>query len=286
MDHRTARDSRLVYALPPGTPYTPAAILDFGVRALELDDRAGPGGEPVDTGEPGPAVTALEVVDSLVFSPGPDDRFMADSGPVTHGDVTQLWRARMDPTPDARPSFGRSGPAPATRSTGRFPPPTGSGSSPQPPSTRPSRWSGSALADHPGSVPRPVRRVDRSAGRLPHRTVAGRDIHVEVVERGFLAPFGVRATITTVTERQLRTDEHGGLTAILVQDDHLAVSGSPVTYPAPHMPHRGRAVPFPVITAVDPGSGPVERTAVVPPTARPSIRRRSAGSAGTARRSS
>jgi hypothetical protein len=70
VDHRTARDSRLVFALPAGTPYALKAILDLAARSLELDDRAVPGRKPIASGEPGADVTALEVVDSLIFSPG------------------------------------------------------------------------------------------------------------------------------------------------------------------------------------------------------------------------
>ncbi len=44
VDHRTARESRIVYALPEGTPYALSALLDLAARALNLDDRAIPGG--------------------------------------------------------------------------------------------------------------------------------------------------------------------------------------------------------------------------------------------------
>ena len=47
VDHRTARDSRIVYALPEGTPYALGALLDLATRALNLDDRAIPG-DPKD----------------------------------------------------------------------------------------------------------------------------------------------------------------------------------------------------------------------------------------------
>ena len=49
----------------------------------------------IDT-EPVADVTALEVVDSLVFSPDPDGRFTAAAAPITRDDVTELWRARME----------------------------------------------------------------------------------------------------------------------------------------------------------------------------------------------
>ncbi len=102
-----------------------------------------------------------------------------------------------------------------------------------------------------------------------HRSTAGRDLHVEVVERGYLAPFGLPATITTVTERQFRTDVDGGTSAILIQDDYLAVSAAAVTFgapdtpeAAPHMPDSGRATPFPEIRVAASGAGPVGKAAI------------------------
>jgi hypothetical protein len=106
VDHRTARDSRLVFALPAGTPYALKATLDLAARSLELDDRSVPGRKPSPSGEPGADVTALEVVDSLIFSPEPEGRFRAGIAPITRDDVTELWRARLesDPaTPELRP---------------------------------------------------------------------------------------------------------------------------------------------------------------------------------------
>ena len=65
-----------------------------------------------------------------------------------------------------------------------------------------------------------------------------------------------------MTERQFRPDANGEPTAILVQDDYLAVSGATVTFPAPHMPDEGRAIPFPTVGVIDAGAGPVERAAI------------------------
>ena len=104
--------------------------------------------------------------------------------------------------------------------------------------------------------------VNSARAAYLHRSTAGRDLHVEVTERGYLAPFGHPATITTVTERQFRPDANGEPTAILVQDDYLAVSGATVTFPAPHMPDEGRAIPFPTVGVTDAGAGPVERAAI------------------------
>ena len=105
------------------------------------------------------------------------------------------------------------------------------------------------------------------AGYL-HKAAAGRDLHVEVIERGYLAPFGHSASIIQVTDRQFRIDDEGGITAILVQDDYLSVTGPAVAYPAPHMPHEGRTIPFTEIVATEVGTDPVgKRTITVDGTA-------------------
>ena len=276
VDHRTARESRLVVALPTGTPYTLKAILDLAGRALALDDRAVPGRKPRNLGEPDPGVTALEVVDSLVFSPEPQGRFFAGTTPVTRADVTELWRARLgsDPAaPDAAPvvralwsrpddpSFDRPldaddrqrivtattvDPAEAIEARRLWLSPHGSFLD---------------LSGAWGTGPDDL--ADDQLAAYLHHTAAGRDLHVEVIDRGFLAPFGIPATISTITERQFRSDDAGGLTAVLVQEDYLSVSPASVDYPAPHMPHGGRAVPFTRLAAADPGRGPIARTPVV-----------------------
>jgi len=68
VDHRRAAESRLVVALPSGTPYALKSILDLAGRALVLDERAVPSRKPSSTSsEPSSEVTALELVDSLIF---------------------------------------------------------------------------------------------------------------------------------------------------------------------------------------------------------------------------
>jgi hypothetical protein len=285
-DHRSARESRLVFELAEGTPYALKTILDLAARALRLDDRAvvaaaareAPatsrqrrrGRRPSGAIDTAPAidVTALEVVDSLVFSPDPDGRFTAEIGPVTRDDVTELWRARLEPTSDdpatrpvVRAIYSRPGDPPFER--------------PLDEANR--RLIVNATVTDPGE-PIEVERLwltsqgsflDLSgawssgdlAGYL-HRAAAGRDLHVEVILRGYLAPFGHAATITQVTEREFRIDEEGGITAVLVQDDYLAVAAPTATYPAPHMPHDGRAVPFPEVTVTGVGTGPVGKRAI------------------------
>ncbi|MGH9118199.1 MAG: hypothetical protein ACRD0A_10100 [Acidimicrobiales bacterium] len=291
--HRTARDSRLVFELAEGTPYVMKKILDLAARALLLDDRAVPGSKSnaareapatsrrrrrdrrpsgaIDAAETEPAtdVSALEVVDSLVFSPDRDGRFTTELGPITRDDVTELWRARLESSADGDPAT-----RPVVRAIWSRPG--------DPPFDRPLAEDKRNLIVHatvtdPGE-PIQVDRlwltsqgafldltgewVDGDLAGYLHRATAGRDLHVEVIERGYLAPFGPAATITQVSDRQFRVDDGGGITAVLVQDDYLAVAGATVAYPAPHMPHDGRTVPFPEVTVTDTGTGPVGKAAV------------------------
>ena len=101
-----------------------------------------------------------------------------------------------------------------------------------------------------------------------HRAINGRDLHVEIVIRGYLAPFGHPASLTTISERELRGDESGDLTASLTADTYLAISSPTVTYPADtsiFMPHEGRRLPFSAVVAEDKGRGPVDREHIVMP---------------------
>ncbi len=182
--------------------------------------------------------------------------------------MTELWRARLEPdpqTPDVRPNLYAIWSRP--------------GDPPRPFARPVSEDDREAIvAATVTEAPLQVERlwltsqgsfldlsgewVNSARAAYLHRSTAGRDLHVEVTERGYLAPFGHPATITTVTERQFRPDANGEPTAILVQDDYLAVSGTAVTFPAPHMPDEGRAIPFPTVGVTDAGAGPVERAAI------------------------
>ncbi len=260
VDHRVAAESRLVVPLDPGTPYALKAVLDLASRALTLDDRAIPGRKPGDPRiEPGQDVTALELVDSLVFSPGPDGRFVAGIAPLTHDDVTELWRARLDETgapATVRAIWSRPGDVPLARplsQSQRDQIVAATTVDPADPIAVNRLW----LTPHGSFIDLAGSWAGIDLAGYLHRATAGRDIHVEVTERGFLAPFGIPATITTVTEREYRDDADGNPVAILVQDDYLSVSPDPLPTLAPHMPDGGRAVPFTEIVAADPGRGPV-----------------------------
>ncbi|GAA4312929.1 hypothetical protein GCM10023086_33670 [Streptomyces venetus] len=91
-----------------------------------------------------------------------------------------------------------------------------------------------------------------------HRSAGGRDIVVQVDERGFLLPFGFPVQVTTRTERRL---DYG-----LVQSIRLTVLKPEITYEGvAGLPNGGRAFPFvrirvdqPVDTEISVGT-PLER---------------------------
>jgi hypothetical protein len=79
-----------------------------------------------------------------------------------------------------------------------------------------------------------------SIERWQHETVLGRDVRARVVYRGYLFPFGHRASLTKLTERVfLRTPEQG-VKAMLRQRLYLEVAKPTMAYPAVGQPHVGR----------------------------------------------
>ncbi len=269
---RIAAESRIAVEIPNGTPFTVATLLDLAAYALLLDERALGGADGTHEAEPVPAVTAIEIPTSLVLSPTPSERFVAEPMPITHGDITELWRARLarveegvvkEPplaTPEVRaiwsrpedPDFDRSV---DTDDRAQLVIQTTQGDS------LPIRinqlWLSSqgAFLDADGAWAQGLLAVYR------HRAVTGRDLRVEVVERGYIAPFGHPASITTLTERVFLADDNGESTASLQSDEFIAITTPfidfPIDSPVEYMPNKGRALPFTSVSASDPGSGPV-----------------------------
>jgi len=279
---RIAGESRIVIEIPEGTPFTVATLLDLAVYALLLDERAHGDVEDTNGEEPTADVTAIEIPASLVLSPTSDERFVAETQPTTHGNITELWRARLarfekgtavEPplaTPVVRaiwsrsedPNFAISRPVDATDRDNLV-----------------SQTTSTKL----GSVPIPINQLWLTsqgafldadgawteAGALltayRHRVVTGRDLHVEVVERGYLAPFGHLASITTLTERTFVADANDESTASLTSEEFIAITSPSVDYPTPYMPSDGRSIPFASVSASDPGSSPIGSRRVAMP---------------------
>ena len=76
--------------------------------------------------------------------------------------------------------------------------------------------------------------------------VTGRDVHVRVARRGWLAPFGHVASVIEIADRTFDVDTAGGIAAALRLREFLAVSPNTVDTAtlAPAMAHAGRELPF------------------------------------------
>ncbi|TPJ77213.1 hypothetical protein [Mesorhizobium sp. B2-6-2] len=84
-----------------------------------------------------------------------------------------------------------------------------------------------------------------SIERWRHRIVLGRDISAEVVYKGYLMPFGIRAALIKSTERRFeRVCGRDSPVAILRQRMFIQIAKPEKDYPAFRQPDEGRRVPF------------------------------------------
>ena len=83
-----------------------------------------------------------------------------------------------------------------------------------------------------------------SVERYQHWVVLGRDIFVEVLFKGFLLPFGHRASLVQVTERRYMRDPNGNVTAYLVQRMYIQRGTKTVRFPDLGQAYQGRMMPF------------------------------------------
>ena len=275
--HRRAGASRVSFEIPAGTPYTIANLLSLSSYALHVDPRAdGADGDPHD--EPDADTTSLEIPFSLIVSPtaiGPTaGHFESASTPIESDGVTELWRAHLRGPRDGT-DLGAAATVRAIARRGDIGGPSDdlddlvaqtTGLDGIPMTADVLRFSSQgATVDIQGEW----------AGILSsyhHRAVNGRDLRVEIVNRGYLAPFGHRASLTTLTERSLRNDESGDLTASLASDTYLAITGPSISYSNDaadptydFMPYEGRNLPFTSVTALDTGRGPIGSDRIVLP---------------------
>lgn len=84
-----------------------------------------------------------------------------------------------------------------------------------------------------------------SIERWRHRIVLGRDISAEVVYKGYLMPFGIRASLIKSTERRFeRIGGRGGPVAVLRQRMFIRIAKPEKEFGAFRQPDDGRRVPF------------------------------------------
>jgi hypothetical protein len=94
-----------------------------------------------------------------------------------------------------------------------------------------------------------------SVARYQQATVLGRDIYVEVMFKGFLLPFGHRASLVQVTERRFELDPGGSVTSYLVQRMYIQRGTKTERFPGLGQPYSGRQFPADAVTIL------TERTA-------------------------
>lgn len=77
-----------------------------------------------------------------------------------------------------------------------------------------------------------------------HRGTMGRDHYVRVVYKGFLFPFGNRASLIKITERKIRNFGRDGYIAYTYQRMYIVVRRPEMSYPGLAQPFDGRRTPF------------------------------------------
>ena len=238
--------------------------------------------------QPSTTQTAIEAPWGLVLSPDDGAGWAHSAAPVTVAGRTELWHTRLgenvsNPTVRAvwTPGFA-AGTVPPAADLGPNPPDrtsltprqryeivrlsadhslnvqsssTGAVVPYQPRPIAVNRLMLStfgAWVDTDGSWDAPVKPVDLdyyfTVEQWLHRATMGRDHYVKVVEAGFLLPFGHRASLVTVTERQFQPvpgQQSWRMTAVNRQRMFVVVREPERSYADTHVqPYGGRAQPW------------------------------------------
>ncbi len=262
--HIDAPATRLVFSVVPPLDFDVDTLLDLAAYSLEI----------AGSGNPGPDFTAIRVPAGLTITPIGNAGFRALTQPVTRGDVTETWMARLfDPTGTPEIEARNNGSSSDTAVGARRQPDAQNRddivalTDPTNPDYAPALahrlWLSlaGAFADIEGNW-------DAGAiSRWVQRINGGRDVHIEIAERGYLAPFGHPASWVTVQERQLKADSGGGLSYVLVEETYLIVTQPTVEFPdsaqSPFNPDDGRGFPFASVTVDSPPWAPVDKRAIV-----------------------
>jgi hypothetical protein len=83
-----------------------------------------------------------------------------------------------------------------------------------------------------------------------HIATLGRDQYVKVVYKGYLAPFGLRASLVKVTQRYFELNANKNWVAILHQHMYIVVKNERKQCPILGQPYGGRAFPFSYVEPV------------------------------------
>ncbi len=237
--------------------------------------------------EPGNDQTAIETPWQLILSPNRFAGWAHARGLVTHDDRTELWHTRLgirqnDGTIDEQPAYQRALRAIWTPGYFRDAPPNPVLDGPFEMSPTPrDRYEFVRLTSDytiPDYVPQPVQvnrfmlsalgawMDTRGAWEPPnggqalsreewrHIGTMGRDQYVRVVEKGYLFPFGHRASLVTITERKFQRVRSGPLAgevaAFLRKRKFIVVRQPEKLYPIPGQGKDGRKMLFELVRIV------------------------------------
>ncbi|MEM5461350.1 hypothetical protein VSR69_42255 [Paraburkholderia phytofirmans] len=79
--------------------------------------------------------------------------------------------------------------------------------------------------------------------RLTYRGYLGRDTQVVAVDKAYLFPLGIRASLITVVERAIYPDYAQNPTSYLIERHFIVTPKKPRSYPGPYQPFDGREFP-------------------------------------------
>lgn len=248
LSHAAASTSTVVIPASGGTPFTLDGILDLAESALRVQS---------DAGTPDGTVTALEIPAGLQLSPIAGTTLTASRSPRTVGDTTEVWTAAFVPASGSEVLVAAINNTSALNLLNdRIPDAAArseivantTGGDPTDAPVRAKRlWlsSSGAFARLRGEWP------GATVTAWRQRIAAGRDLHVEITSSGYLAPFGHRAAITEIADRNFFADSGGGVSSALqlrryltLVDDTWEIGAYSFT------PAAGNGLPFVSVRAV------------------------------------
>ncbi|MEO1058662.1 MAG: twin-arginine translocation signal domain-containing protein, partial [Actinomycetota bacterium] len=239
INHRAARNSRLVFEVTPPIDYDVPTLLDLAAYTLRTT---------VAAGDPADDQTVIEVPADLRWSPGASTSLRADVDPisapgsvpsVTVSQVHRIFMERTGGDVEFTPVFNALG----TEGFTRIP---NAGDRDQ--IVTLATTEGPATATRAWLTPYGAwadLEAEWSSLDWIQQVQGGRDQFAQVVVRGVLMPFGHEAVWTETATRLWLADSDGELVSTLVRETHFAVAGSDATqFPSPASPAGGRNMPF------------------------------------------
>ena len=252
LNSRTAGPSRLVTSIQTPLAFTVDALLDTAAWALR---------SPVGAGVPSVDLTALELPSGLVLAPDAATSVTTTGEPRTENGVTELWRADLrSPTATALTLRALANVAPTDVVTNPVPSFSArDGIVANTTSLAPAKAPRLTLSSH-GAFARLVGDwPDQPVSRWRQTVVTGRDVVAEVVQEGYLLPFGHRVKILQVNSRSFVPDADGRPSAVLAHERFVSIDAPTVVFDdtsgagdsgMEFRQFEGRGLPFTQVRAV------------------------------------